>query len=341
MKKQLSRKKRGIIWGLIIVITLLLIISIIAYCYVQSMLNQVSRDESLATVHPDDEFFETDASDDSAEEINPEDVIWPDNNEEETVNDNSNKKNKNITNILLIGQDRRPGESRARSDSMMIATLNKDKKTIKITSLMRDMYVQIPGYSDNRINVSYVFGGMKLLDEVIEKNFQVHIDSNVEVDFEGFVEGIDIIGGVPITITKQEASHLRERGFSNLSAGKVNMDGELALEYARIRKIGNDHGRTERQRKVIIAAFEKVIGSSTQDLMELANKILPCVTTDMSNEQLISLGLSVFTSDLSSIEQHRIPLDGSYKDAWIRGMLVMVPDLDVNRQELKDIIYGE
>ncbi len=203
------------------------------------------------------------------------------------------------------------------------------------------MYVQIPGYSDNRINAAYAFGGMKLLNQTIEKNFKVHIDGNVEVDFEGFIEGIDIIGGVPITITKAEASHLSSQGFPNLSAGKVNMDGKLALAYARIRKIGNDHGRTERQRKVIVAAFEKMKGSSIPDIMALANKVFPCITTDLSNDQLINLGITALTSNLGTIEQHRIPIDGAYKDAWVRKMLVMIPDLEVNRQELKKIIYGE
>ena len=139
--------------------------------------------------------FETDDENGSGEEMDPEDVIWPE-------DDNGVIRDKDIINILLIGQDRRPGEGRARSDSMMIATLNRKNGSIKITSLMRDMYVQIPGYSDNRINAAYAFGGMKLLNEVIAKNFLIHIDGNIEVDFEGFIEGIDIIGGVEISINR-------------------------------------------------------------------------------------------------------------------------------------------
>lgn len=333
MAKQLSRKKRGILWGLLVITVLLLVVSLVAYSYLNSLLNLINRDDPIATVHPDDEYFEVDEGEGTGDEMNPEDVLWPDDNGEVV-------RDKDIINILLIGQDRRPGEGRARSDSMMIATLNKKDKSIKITSLMRDMYVQIPGYSDNRINAAYAFGGMKLLNQTIEKNFKVHIDGNVEVDFEGFMDGIDIIGGVPITITKSEASHLNGQGF-NLSAGEVNMDGKLALAYARIRKIGNDHGRTERQRKVIVAAFEKMKGSSIGDVMALANKVFPCITTDLSNDQLINLGITGLTSNLGTIEQHRIPLDGKYKDAWVRKMLVMIPDLEANRQELQKIIYGE
>lgn len=335
MKKKLTRKKKAILWVLLVFTTILLAVSLSAYFYMMSMLNLINRGDDLATVSPEDEFFETNDENGSGEETDPEDVIWPE-------DDNGVIRDKDIINILLIGQDRRPGEGRARSDSMMIATLNRKNGSIKITSLMRDMYVQIPGYSDNRINAAYAFGGMKLLNEVIAKNFLIHIDGNIEVDFEGFIEGIDILGGVEISINKSEAAHLSKQGFSNLSAGKVHMDGKLALAYARIRKIGNnDFGRTERQRKVILAAIQKVKKSSLSEITALANKILPCITTDMTNDQLLNLVYAGFTSDLDNIEQHRIPVDGSYKDAWIRKMLVLVPDLEVNRQALRNIIYGE
>ncbi|MFQ9799037.1 MAG: LCP family protein [Clostridia bacterium] len=100
-----------------------------------------------------------------------------------------------MVNILLIGQDRREGEGRQRSDSMILATINKKSQSIYLTSFMRDMYVPIPGYSDNRINAAYAFGGMDLLDDTIETNFGIHIDGNVEVDFSGFKTLIDMMGG--------------------------------------------------------------------------------------------------------------------------------------------------
>ena len=91
----------------------------------------------------------------------------------------------NIKSILLIGQDKREGESRQRSDSMILATLDKDQGTVSLTSFMRDLYVAIPGYSTTRINAAYAYGGMDLLDQTLEENFGVKIDGNVEVDFSG------------------------------------------------------------------------------------------------------------------------------------------------------------
>lgn len=333
MKKKLSKKKIVLLKVLLVFTSLLLVISIASYAYLQSMLNLINRDGPSSTISPDDEFFETDENGEGVH-MNPDDVLWPE-------DENGVIRNENIINILLIGQDRRPGESRARSDSMMILTINKKNGTIKITSLMRDMYVQIPGYSDNRINASYAFGGMQLLNDTIKKNFLIQIDGNVEVDFDGFTQGIDTIGGVEITLTQKEAAHLRSQGFSNATEGKNQMDGKMALAYARIRKIGDDFGRTERQRNVIMAAIQKVKGSSIPQIAALANKVLPFVTTDMTNDQILNLAFTALKADLNNIEQHRIPVDGSYKNASIRGMSVLVPDLTVNRQELKRIIYGQ
>lgn len=333
MKKKLSKKKRIILKVLLGFTSLLLIISIASYAYLHSLLNLMNRNDPSATISPEDEFFETDENGEG-EWMNPDDILWPE-------DDNGVIRDKNIINILLIGQDRRPGESRARSDSMMILSINRKTGSVRIISLMRDMYVQIPGYSDNRINASYAFGGMKLLNDTIRKNFLLHIDGNIEVDFDGFTQGIDTIGGVEISLTKREAEHLRSRGFPNAVEGKNHMDGKMALAYSRIRKIGDDFGRTERQRNVILSAVQKIRAASIPQMIALANKVLPFVTTDMSNDQIMSLVLIAAQADLNNIEQHRIPVDGSYKNARIRGMSVLVPDLIVNRQELKRIIYGQ
>ena len=133
----------------------------------------------------------------------PDAIVWTD---AETIG-----AGKDIINILLIGQDRRK-EKRARSDSMILCTLNKKEKTLTMTSFMRDMYVQIPGKKDNRINASYAMGGMELLDACLNKNFGVTVDGNVEVDFSGFQRVIEIMGGVEIELTSAEAKYLNERG---------------------------------------------------------------------------------------------------------------------------------
>ncbi|HPT77512.1 MAG TPA: LCP family protein [Candidatus Atribacteria bacterium] len=340
MSEKAVNKKKVIMALLLALLILLLALFATVYIYLQQKLSLINRPEPLPTIGPDDEFFETEPPDEEGEdnedheEMDPEEIRWP--------SDSELIRNKNIINILLIGQDRRPGEKRARSDSMMIATINKEKKTITLTSLMRDMYVQIPGYSDNRINAAYLFGGMELLDKTIEKNFGVHIDGNIEVDFDGFKEVIDKIGGIDIPLNEKEAKHLKKQGFGDLEAGMVHMDGELALAYARIRKVGNaDYERTERQRRVLTTVFNKVKDLPLSEILKLVDVIFPLVTTDMTNGQIIALAYTVYGIHADEIATYRIPVDGGYKPAMIRKMAVLVPDLDKNRAALRKIIYGE
>ena len=156
-----NNRKRIPVWAKIVLIVLavLLVVGVAGAGYAWSKLAKINKAEEVEKVEPEEEYFESDEEEKGYEEVNPEDVTWS--SSEKVFGDD------NVLNLLLIGQDRRPGEGRARSDSMMIMTINKTDKTIKLTSLMRDLYVQIPGYSDNRINAAYAFGGMELLDATI------------------------------------------------------------------------------------------------------------------------------------------------------------------------------
>lgn len=248
-------------------------------------------------------------------------------------------KNKDIVNILLIGQDKRPGESTARSDSMIIASINKNNSTIKLISLMRDMYVPIPGYDSNKINAAYAFGGMDLLDETIEKNFLINIDGSVEVDFAGFTNVIDKIGGVDIVLNEAEVDYLNKSNNLSLSSGNNHLTGEMALTYSRIRYIGNDdYERTERQRKVLAASFDKLKDLNLKTLLGLANEIFPLITTDFTITEIFGLITGVMLMDVSDIESFRIPADGQFTPETINGMSVLLPNLSENRALLKEYI---
>lgn len=249
--------------------------------------------------------------------------------------------------ILLIGQDRREGESRQRSDAMILVSINKAKKTVTLTSFLRDMYVQIPGYKANKINASYALGGMKLLDATLEKNFGVQVDGNVEVDFGGFMEIIDLIGGVEIELTEEEAGFLNRSGNWDVSSSKgwklkkgVNqLTGEQALAYSRIRYIGMDFERSERQRKVLTAVFEKVKGMNLLELNSLLDQILPLITTDLSGSQITGylMEYAPMLLDLKIVTQ-RIPVDGSWDFAWVAGYDAIVVNFDKNRDFLASTI---
>ncbi len=323
-----------------------------ALIFIDIQLNRIGDVEDFAVVPPENEYFEPDESytgangvDGSVESggagISGEEaagsaaetggIIWPE--------DGDIPEDRDYINILLIGQDRRPGGTGARSDTMILCTVNKKNNTIKLTSLMRDLYVQIPGYSDNRINAAYAFGGAELLDRTIEKNFQVHIDGNVEVDFERFQQVIDKIGGIDISINSAEEAYLKRKGFSGLSAGTVHMDGPLALAYSRIRYIGNaDYERTERQKRVLITAYNDIKGLKLPQILKLLNDTLPMVKTDLSNRQIVGYTTGVMLMGVEEIQTYRIPADGTFTPKSIRRMSVLVPDLTANRRILQDII---
>lgn len=257
----------------------------------------------------------------------------------------------NIKSILLIGQDKQGDQTRQRSDSMILATLDKDQGTISLTSFMRDLYVAIPGYSSTRINAAYAYGGMELLDETLEENFGVQIDGNVEVDFEVFKVLVDKVGGIDLELTQAEADYICGRDQSvlypqplrtdwDLQEGVNHLDGEQALIHARNRSIGNsDYRRTERQQDVLKAAFAKIKDLNVLEIGGLVKDVLPLVTTDLSLWDMTGYAMDVMSIGTDEIQSYRIPEDGSYTPQTIDGMQVLVPNLEQNREYLQQILY--
>ena len=332
MKKRY--KKKLPVWAKISLGIVLLIaaFAIGISIFINLKLNEINRvDYSQVVPVVEEKNRETDVAwnttcDRGYEKYIIDDIKWP--------TDGDVIKENDTVNILLIGQDRRPGESRRRSDAMIIGTIDKKHNKVKMTSLMRDLYVQIPGHEDNRINAAYAFGGMALLDETIEKNFQIKIDGNIEVDFERFQQVINKIGGVDISINADEATYLTYQGFKGLSEGMVHMDGA-------IRYVGNsDYERTERQKRVLIKGFNNMKELGLPRILELVDEVFPMLTTDLTNKEMINYATCVAMMNVDDISNHRIPMDGTYVSSRIRGMSVLVPDLEKNRSDLKNIIYG-
>lgn len=246
---------------------------------------------------------------------------------------------KNVVNILLIGADYQSGDI-ARSDSMILCTFNKTKNTITMTSFMRDMYVQIPGYYKNRINASYYIGGMNLLQKTLELNFGVEVNGVVEVDFSQFEKLVDLLGGVEIELNYQEAEFINVKSGSKLTAGTHNLTGTQALWYSRNRgDARGDFNRTNRQRIVLSKIIEKYRSSSMTDLLAMMDDILPMVTTDMEKNDILGYVTSLFPMlvDAQIITQ-QIPAEGGYYMTKIDGKSVLVPDISYNIDILKESI---
>lgn len=264
----------------------------------------------------------------------PEEVVW-------TTPVESVKRPK-VKNILLIGQDARPGETRARSDTMILCSLNEETREITLTSFMRDMFVPFPGdYLASRMNHAYAWGGMSMLDQLIEEDFGVTIDGNVEVNFNGFVQVMDLIAPLEIELKDYEVGYMNRHTQAGFTVGPNLMNGEQLLAYARMRHVGKaDWERTERQRTVLVKAFEKVRKLSLKELTDLADAALPCLSTDLNNRDVLNLVYTVVTNRIVVGGTYRLPVEGTYSAEIIYGMDVLVPDLQANSEYLHRYIYG-
>ena len=337
MSKRKSKKRIGRkILGFLLILSLIGVA--LGYSYVDRMLGLIQRppetQESLSMEEVQKLENQTDPVDTefTGPVLDPTDVTW-------VTEPFEVPEKEYITNILLIGQDRRPGESRQRSDAMILCSVNMQTKTLTMTSFLRDLYVQIPGYRDNRLNTAYALGGMDLLCQTLKQNFGVQVDGCIEVDFSQFEKIIDLMGGVDVELTSAEAGHLYYRYGLYLSTGMNHLDGEAALAYSRIRYIGTDFGRTNRQRTVLTALIEQSKNLRLKELRILVQEVLGLITTDMTNDQILDLTLECFPllNELQ-VQTQYVPAEGTYQFASIRGMSVIVADMNANRQLLMDTI---
>ena len=253
---------------------------------------------------------------------------------------------KDITNILLIGQDSQKGK-RERSDTMILVTINAPQNTITITSFMRDMYVKIPGYFKEKINAAYMLGGMDLLNATLYENFGVVVDHNVEVSFDQFADIINYLGGIDIELTQKESDFINKgcSGKKVTSAGMNHLDGYCTLVYARFRdKATGDFGRTERQRKTMNILIEEYKNSDLTTMIGLVNELMGMITTNMTKTEVLNYAVRFFPMLASAeIRSQRVPFDGKHtngKDyyymAMIDGISVVVPRLDENVEKLAE-----
>ena len=345
--KKKSHVKKTLLIILCVFLAVVLIILAVATIYIESKYNKINKadDSTLnsgldATQIQDptdtvpDDFTGEVISDQDAVSTEPVEMI---------------ESGEDVINILLIGQDARPGQGIQRSDAMLLCTINTNVNKITISSFMRDCYVQIPGYYSDKLAHSYAYGGidggkagaMQLLDDTIAHNFGVQIDGNLEVDFSRFIEVIDLIGGIDMEISDDEAYYVSEYSHIPTSGGLIHMNGAQALGYARIRVLDTDFGRTNRQRKVISALLEKAKTLSITELDSLLDSVLPLLTTDMSMKQITHYAMALFPmlSDFT-VETVQIPADGTWYNAVIEdtGSMVLKVDFDANREILKSIM---
>lgn len=240
-------------------------------------------------------------------------------------------------NILLIGIDQESG-SVSRSDTMMLVTIDNKNESVKLTSFMRDLWVSIPGHGEGRLNSAYAKGGAELLIKTLKENFKVQVDNYLLINFEMFVQLIDGIGGIEVEVTKKEANFINETTRAKVDSGKTTLSGEEALIYCRIRKLDSDFMRTQRQRKVISAIFEKAKSQNIGTTIKAGVNILPLITTNISPLRITAKSISMIPVLKYEVEQLRVPVDKYYTEQRINGQQVLVPNLDKNIEGIENFI---
>ncbi|BCJ95627.1 hypothetical protein acsn021_31960 [Anaerocolumna cellulosilytica] len=262
-----------------------------------------------------------------------------------------------VVNILLLGVEEIGGASN--TDVMIVATMNTKEKTLKLTSLMRDLYVQIPGYNDNKLNSAYAKGGVDLLYQTIEKNFAIDLDGYVSVNFNSFEKIVDMLGGVDITLTSKEAYYLNTTNYisdpsqRHVVEGVNRLSGNQALGYCRVRKVStgtenNDFGRTQRHRVVLNAIFDEMKHKDILQLGLFMNEVLSNISikTDITQKDFNTYLEEAASLNANELEQNRIPSDGNYNAEKVTigkyKQDVLVPkDWEATRNEIHAYIYGK
>lgn len=242
-----------------------------------------------------------------------------------------------LTNILLLGSDAREKE-KARADTIMIAHYNEDKGTFKLTSIMRDTYVDIPGHDKNRINSAFALGGPELMRQTIKENFDIELQYYAILDFEGFVQLIDeaFPDGVEVNVEKEMSENI---GVT-LKPGIQKLDGKHLLGYVRFRHdaIG-DFGRVNRQQQVVKDVGNQLASIETiPKLPKLVGVVSPYVNTNVDTTDALFMIKDFLSKDRGTLETFRIPAEGTFEDQVINGAAVLRIDIEKNTEALHQFL---
>lgn len=348
-KKKKSKKAALIILSVILV----LIIALIGFgiLFVNGKLNLIGYDEST-TIDTNQEFVEKDDDKMSFEEMD--DATGSDYKsilKNWATNGGEKMSNKNVINVLLIGSDasaEEPGRSnitdKGNTDAMILVSIDKVNKTVKLISFMRDSYTYMDGFDRYaKLNAACANGGPAYLVETIENDYKIEINGYALVDFDSFRQVIDVLGGVNVDVPQYVANYLSGSKGTFPSGDNVLLNGDQALRFSRIRKsdANGDVSRVQRQRQVISALINKCKGASLSQINDVADVILANVRTNIGKKEILSYATQAVTDGWANYALTEITMptpDARYGysgSAWI-----WVVDYPLAAQNLQKELYG-
>ena len=252
-----------------------------------------------------------------------------------------------VLNVAVFGLDTRDENSfKGRSDSIIIVSLNPKEKTVKLTSILRDSYVAIDGYKNQKITHAYAFGGAELAIKTLNKNFHLNIEDYATINFYKLAEAIDVLGGVDVTITESEMYQINDIGDDEgkiieqvTEYGDVHLNGDQAAVFVRLRKYDSDIARSNRQKMVINALLEKARQVKPSEYSRVVKAIMSLCETSLSFSEVMSL-VPLINEDIQiqtlTIPNEEEAIGGIYEGAWVWRY-----DLNKASEKIFEFIYGK
>ena len=269
---------------------------------------------------------------------------------------NGGKKlsDKSVVNILLIGSDastkdpnRANSADRGNTDVMMLASIDTKNETIKLVSFMRDSYTYMDQFDRYaKLNAACANGGPAYLVETIENDYKIEIDGYVLVDFDSFVQVIDILGGVRVNVPGYVANHLTNKKNGTFPSGSAILNGEQALRYCRVRysDADGDVSRTARQREVINAIINKCKGASLGEINAIADVILANVRTNISQKTILKYAARAVSDNWANFTISELTMPDKYTRATYMSAStawIWIVDYPLAAQTTQLFLYGE
>ncbi|MBL4930250.1 LCP family protein [Clostridium paridis] len=256
---------------------------------------------------------------------------------------------KDVTNIALFGIDATDNEA-GRSDAIMILTIDSNRNNVRLSSIMRDSYVNIKGHGEDKITHAYAFGGPELAISTLNTNFDLNIKDFATVNFSSLPKVINDLDGIDINLTSGDLKYINKyidslNKVNNTSSPNIagtgvhHLDGTQALAYCRIRYDGGDQERTQRQRTVLDALFQKIKATNKAKYPSILNELLPLIQTSLSSTDLLKLATNA--TSLSTLEQDRFPRDDNAKGSMIKGVFYETFDKDLTTKQIHDFIFED
>ena len=360
-----NHRKQGPSWKKIMGISLCIILAIVVaggvliYTIGHELISSTNfvADEDVKTVQVEElpeEAKETVSAEEKKGRVLDESELNEIHQQMNQLSDVDTVEDEDVYNLLLVGVDRRDKTWNGNSDSMMLVSINHTAKRVSVVSLMRDTYVDIPGYGYNKLNAAYALGGGPLLTETITDTYKVDVSRYAAVDFENMIQIIDALGGIDLEMTDAEVevangymldmcNTLGLNGYDYVlpGGGVYHCNGVQAVAYARNRFVGNsDYARTERQRYVISQIIEEVKRMDVVRLTQFVKDVLPLVTHNVEETEIWDLVTKAPEILQYKFVQDRIPYDNMYDVIYVDSQDMLVPQWETTIEKLHNTIYG-